>query len=103
MEHTPATSAEPRWQPFTHDERIKLEAWTDGHRRLHGPMVVWRLPTGTWAKALGKHPSNVRRELARGKMRLGSEDTVVHYAYSAHLAEEACTRAAKRKGAPRLL
>lgn len=103
MELSHATPARASWQCFTRDERIKLEALVDNYRRRHGPLVAWRLPTGPWAKAFGKHPSSVRRELARGKMRMGSEDTVVHYAYYAHLAEQAHVRAARRKGAPRLL
>ena len=86
MELSHATPARASWQCFTRDERLKLEALVDSYRRRHGPLVAWRLPTGEWAQAFGKHPSSIRRELARGKMRMGSEDTVVHYAYSAHLA-----------------
>lgn len=69
MELSHATPARASWQCFTRDERIKLEALVDNYRRRHGPLVAWRLTTGPWAKAFGKHPSSVRRELARGKMR----------------------------------
>ena len=103
MEPDHPTSSRHGWQCFTRDERIKLEALVDARRRIHGPLTVWRFPTGEWAKLFGKDPSSIRRELARGKMRMGSEDTVVHYAYSAQLAEEAHARATARKGAPRLL
>ena len=98
----PTTHRRP-WQCFTSDERLKLEALVDEHRHLHGKIVKWRLPTGRWARELGKDPSSVRRELARGKMRLGSEDTVVHFAYSAQLAGEKHARAAARRGAPAFL
>lgn len=103
MEHPHPTPSRRTWQCFTRDERLKLEALVEDYRRLQGKLTVWRFPTGRWAVELGKDPSSIRRELGRGKMRMGSEDTVVHYAYSAHLAEEAHARAAARKGAPRLL
>lgn len=103
MEQAHPTPSRRTWQGFTRDERLKLEALVEDHRRRHGRITIWRFPTGRWAGEFGKDPSSIRRELARGKMRMGSEDTVVHYTYSAHLAEEAHVRAASRKGAPRLL
>ena len=103
MEQPHTTPSRRTWQCFTRDDRLKLEALVEHYRHRHGRIAVWRFPTGSWAKALGKAPSSIRRELARGKMRMGSEDTVVHYTYSAHLANEACQRATARKGAPRLL
>jgi len=47
----------------------------DDFRLRNGPLRRWRLPTGAWALTLGRDPSSVRRELLRGKIRMGSETT----------------------------
>ena len=60
-----------RWRYFSDAERAKLEALVDDFRRRNGPLRRWRLPTGAWALTLGRDPSSVRRELLRGKMRMG--------------------------------
>ena len=87
-----------KWRYFTSFDRAKLEALVDDYRRVHGLITKWRLPTASWAATLGRDPSSVRRELARGRMRLGSEDTRIHWCYSAKLSDEKSLAAAKRKG-----
>ena len=87
-----------RWRYFSDAERSKLEALVDDLRRRNGPIRHWRLPTGAWAETLGRDPSSVRRELLRGRMRMGSEDTFVHWCYSARLSAERSRAAASRKG-----
>ena len=90
-----------RWLYVSDAERAKLEALVDDFRRRNGPLRRWRLPTGSWALTLGRDPSSVRRELLRGKMRMGSEDTFVHWCYSARLSAERSRAAAARKGRAR--
>jgi len=87
-----------RWRYFSDAERSKLEALVDDYRRRTGPIRHWRLPTGAWAETLGRAPSSVRRELLRGKMRMGSDDTFVHWCYSAGISSEKSRAAASRKG-----
>ena len=90
-----------RWRYFSNAERAKLEALVDDFRRRNGPLRRWRLPTGAWSLTLGRDPSSIRRELLRGKMRMGSEDTFVHWCYSARLSAERSGAAASRKGRAR--
>lgn len=90
-----------RWRYFSNAERAKLEALVDDFRRRNGPLRRWRLPTGAWSLTLGRDPSSIRRELLRGKMRMGSEDTFVHWCYSARLSAERSGVAASRKGRAR--
>ena len=87
-----------RWRYFSDAERSKLEALVDDLRRRNGPIRHWRLPTGAWAETLGRDPSSVRRELLRGRMRMGSEYTFVHWCYSAKISSDKSRAAASRKG-----
>ena len=98
MGHGNCSKKRRRWRYFSDAERSKLEALVDDHRRRNGPIRSWRLPTGAWAETLGRDPSSVRRELLRGRMRMGSEDTFVHWCYSARLSAERSRAAASRKG-----
>ena len=98
MGHGNYSKKRRRWRYFSDAERSKLEALVDDHRRRNGPIRSWRLPTGAWAETLGRDPSSVRRELLRGRMRMGSEDTFVHWCYSARLSAERSCAAASHKG-----
>lgn len=98
LEHENCNKKGLSWRYFSDAERSKLEALVDDHRRRTGPIRQWRLPTTAWAETLGRDASSVRRELLRGKMRMGSDDTCVHWCYSAQLSSEKSRLAASRKG-----
>ncbi len=98
MERKQCSKKRRAWRYFSDAERNKLEGLVDDYRRTHGKLRKWRLPTGAWASVLGRDPSSVRRELARGKMRMGSEDSFVHWRYSAQLSAEKAVKASANKG-----
>ncbi len=98
MERRHYTKTRQEWHYITDEERAKLEVLVDELRHERGPLRKWRLPTGRWARILGRDPSTIRRELDRGRMRMGSEDTFVHWCCSARISAEKSAAAANRKG-----
>ena len=94
------------WQYFSLERRKKLEGLVDDFLLARGRHAKYaRFPARRWAKTLECDESSVRRELARGKYRLGSglPGDSYYYRYSAVLAEEKMSKASKRKGRPCLL
>ena len=89
-----------KWQYLNDDFRQRLKGLSDQHLRSHpASKKSYRFPTGVWAEVLGVDASTVRRELARGKSRQGSEfDGGFHYLYDPQISRDRSAAAAKNKG-----
>ena len=88
------------WQYVDEEIRQRLKGLSDDYLRDHPKArKCYRFPTGKWSHVLGVNAATVRRELARGKSRQGSQyEGGFRYCYDPAISEEKSKRAAKNKG-----
>ena len=105
MRQENCTKKRRAWQYVDEEFRQRLKGLADQHLREHpSAKRSYRFPTGKWAAVLGVDPSTVRRELARGRSRQGSEFSGgFHFLYDPHISKVRSAATAKNKGRECLL